>query len=168
MGNPVRYTDPTGEFVPILVGVVFGAGLEYLTNECATASDIILAGALGGIGGGFGGAATLRYGPRALTRVTGKEWSHGMGRKWVKQIPGKSVRRFLNKRGGYNGSWVDPKRHYKHDPFRYPKGRDGSWGEKYGPTASALDRVPDWMKISGGSGLAGAGIAGAGDECGCD
>lgn len=166
MGNPVRYTDPTGEIVPILVGAVLGAGLEYFTNDCATVSDVILAGALGGIGGGFGGAATLRYGPRALTRVTGKEWSHAIPRNWVKKFP-RWAQKSMNRRGGYNGSWVDPKRHYKHDPYRYPKGRDDSWRGKWAAPVRTADRIPDWLKISGGSGLSGAGIAGAGDSCRC-
>jgi RHS repeat-associated protein len=164
MNNPLRYTDPTGEFVPILFGIAFGAGLEWLTNHCATASDIILAGALGGIGGGFGGATLLRHGAKSLTRETGKEWSHGVGRKLIKHIPWKRARKFLNQRGGYNGSWVTPKRHFKHDFYRYPKGRDASWGNKWIPAARFADRIPDWMKASAGSGAAGAGVAG---DCKC-
>ncbi len=167
LNSPLRYSDPTGEFVPLVAGIIIGAGLEYLINDCATASDIILAGALGGIGGGFGGATLLRHGAKSLTRVTGKEWSHAIGRNWIKKLPWKRSRKFMNQRGGYNGSWVTPKRHYKHDYYRYPKGRDASWGNKYGRARAAADRIPDWMKISGGSGVAGMGIAGGGD-CGCD
>ncbi len=73
MNNPLRYTDPTGEFVPILAGAAFGAGVEYLTNPCATGGDILLAGALGGLGGGGlgiglkalgrGGKAARRFNP---------------------------------------------------------------------------------------------------------
>ena len=168
MGNPLRYSDPTGEFVPLVVGALIGAGLEYATNDCATLSDIILAGALGGVGGGFGGATALRFGPRALTRITGKEWSHGVGRQWIKIIPSQRIRKIMNQRGGLNGSWVSPKRHYRHDFYRYPKGRDLSWGEKLPKELRFVDRIPDWLKISGGSGAAGAGLVDGGNDCGCN
>jgi RHS repeat-associated protein len=156
MNNPLRYMDPTGEFVPILIGIGVGAGLEYLTNDCATASDIILVGALGGTGGGLGGATLLRHGARSLTRVTGKEWSHGAGRKWIKDnIRNKRLADLLNQRGGYNGSWTSPKRHFKHDKSRYPKG-NGAWGNKWHPAVRPFDRVPDWLKASAGSGALGS------------
>jgi RHS repeat-associated protein len=53
--DPVNMIDPDGHFLVPLAGAVIGAGLEYLTNDCATASDIILAGVMGAIGGGLGG-----------------------------------------------------------------------------------------------------------------
>jgi RHS repeat-associated protein len=52
LGNPLRYTDPSGEFVPIAVGFLVGAGIEYLTNDCATPRDMIIGGALGTLGAG--------------------------------------------------------------------------------------------------------------------
>ena len=55
--NPVMYTDPDGRFVPLIVGAVIGAGLEYLTNPCASAGDLLTAGLLGSVGGGIGSAA---------------------------------------------------------------------------------------------------------------
>jgi hypothetical protein len=116
------YTDPTGEFVPQLLGFVIGAGLEYLTNDCATASDILLAGGLGAVVGGLSKLALLRHGPKSLTRVTGKEWSHSISRKTLKKYTSGNSYKFLNKRGGSNGSWTSPKRHYMHDPSRFPKG----------------------------------------------
>jgi RHS repeat-associated protein len=60
MNSPLRYTDPTGEFVPIAAGFLFGAGLEYFTNDCASASDILFAGAIGGATGGGLGAGALK------------------------------------------------------------------------------------------------------------
>ena len=101
MNNPLRYTDPTGEFVPILVGAAIGAGIEYLTNNCATASDIILAGALGGIGGGFGGKALTKGLSGLSNRTKGKigealsngyNRARGSRRVWEDRIPGQTTR----------------------------------------------------------------------------
>jgi RHS repeat-associated protein len=142
MGNALRYSHPTGEFVPILVGIAIGAGLEWLTNPCATPRDIVLAGALGGLGGGIGKLTLLRHGPRALTREIGKEWSHGLSKKWVDKNTSGALNRFLNRRGGLNGSWTTPQRHFRHDNTRWPIG----WrqmGERLGPTLQKLDRIPD-------------------------
>lgn len=159
-GDPVTLTDPTGEFA--VVGALIGAGLEYLTNPCATASDLLIAGALGAVGGGISAKVFLRFGPRSLTRVTGKEWSHSISEKVVNRYTSGWLNRLLNRRGGINGSWTSPKRHYKHDPNRWPKGwRD--FGERYIPEIRALDRVPDWLKGDIAAGGAGAAIAG----CGC-
>jgi hypothetical protein len=119
-GNPVNLTDPSGEFVPILIGIAVGVGLEYLTNPCATWSDLVLAGAIGGIGGGIGELRYLRYGARALTRETGFEWSHSLSRSFVNRRLPDFMKNAMNRRGGLNGSWVKPLRHFKHDPFRYP------------------------------------------------
>ncbi|MGR3503202.1 RHS repeat-associated core domain-containing protein [Pseudaestuariivita sp.] len=50
--SPARFTDPTGEFIPQLIGGILRAGIEYLTNPCATAKDTAIAGALCAVGGG--------------------------------------------------------------------------------------------------------------------
>lgn len=71
MNNPLRYTDPTGEFVPILVGIGIGVAFEYFTNECATAEDLLWAGAFGSIGGGVGGAGIKFGGRRVLRQLWG-------------------------------------------------------------------------------------------------
>jgi RHS repeat-associated protein len=168
-GNPVNRIDPTGEIpllavVPGTVGFVIGAGAEILFNDCATASDILLAGGLGAFGGGLSKMAFLRYGPRALTRETGLEWSHTISRMVVKKYFPQWSHKILNQRGGLNGSWVSPKRHYLHDSARYPS----LWrqmGEKLRPELQALDRIPDWLKATTGSGAFGSALAGG--RCGC-
>jgi uncharacterized protein RhaS with RHS repeats len=159
--NPVIYTDPTGEFVPQLIGFGIGAGLEYLTNSCASTSDILLAGAIGAIGGGLSKAAFLRLGPKSLTRVTGKEWSHSIARKVVNRYTSGSFNKALNKRGGLNGSWRSPSPHARHDPARHVPGVD-----PLPIPIRALDRIPDWLKGTGAAGGIGAGIAGD-SECEC-
>ncbi len=166
MNNPLRYTDPTGEFVPlvpIIASIAFGVGFEYFTNQCATAGDLILAGAIGGIGGGIGKLGLLRHGPRSLTRITGKEWSHPIPKRTVDKYTSGALNKALNRRGGLNGSWVKPGRHFKHDTKRWPKGhRD--LGDRYWKPLRGLDRLPDWTKASAGSGTAGAAVSGNGNN----
>lgn len=165
-GNPVSLVDPTGEiaFVPHLVGFAVGAGLEFLTNPCASATDVLLAGSLGALGGGASKAVFLRYDPKSLTKVTGKEWSHSVGRSIVNQHTSGTLRSALNQRGGLNGSWVSPTRHYMHDGDRYPIGwRD--MGRRLPPPLRILDRLPDWLKGTFASSGASAWIAGSSCEC---
>lgn len=163
--NPLLYTDPTGEFIPQLGGALIGAGLEYFTNPCATWRDVAIAAAIGSVGGGIGKAILLRFGPRALTREIGLEWSHAIGKKWVDRYTKGWLNKFLNRRGGLNGSWVKPKRAYKHDQQRYPI-EYKKYGEKWHPALGAADRyTPDWLKASFGAGGLGATVAGS--TCGC-
>jgi len=159
-GNPVSYTDPTGEFVPQLIGFAIGAGLEYLTNPCASATDILLAGGLGAIGGGLSKAAFLRLGARSLTRETGLEWSHSIAKRTVNRYTSGGLNKVLNQRGGLNGSWRTPASHARHDASRYVPGVD-----PMPLPLRALDRIPDWLKGTGVGKGAGAAIAGGDCEC---
>jgi RHS repeat-associated protein len=159
-GNPVSYTDPTGEFVPQLIGFGIGAGLEYLTNPCASATDILLAGGLGALGGGLSKAVFLRLGPRSLTRETGLEWSHSIARSTVNRHTSGGVNRVLNQRGGLNGSWRTPASHARHDASRHVPGVD-----PMPLPLRALDRIPDWLKGTGLGGGVGAAVAGGDCEC---
>ncbi len=162
-GNPIVYSDPTGEFVPQLIGFGIGAGLEYLTNPCATLTDLLVAGAIGTVGGGLSKAAFLRFGPKSLTREHGKVWSHSISRKAVNKYTDGAVNKVLNRRGGYNGSWVNPRRHHLHDQAATIKGG----GRKLPLPLRGADRIPDWLKGAAASGAAGAAIAGSDSECGC-
>jgi RHS repeat-associated protein len=164
LGNPVSSTDPTGEFVPQLIGFAIGAGLEYLTNRCATTSDILLAGAIGGLGGSLSKGFFLRYDSKSLTRETGFEWSHSIARKFVDRYTSGPLKKFLNRRGGFNGSWASPRRHYMHDNYRYPSGWK-QFGDRLPAELQYIDRVPDWFKATVVAGGIGAGIVGT--ECGC-
>lgn len=163
-GNPINYTDPTGEIIPQLIGFAIGAGLEYLTNPCATIGDLLIAGAIGAVGGGFSKVALLRFGPRSLTRITGKEWSHSIPREMVNRYTSGPLKKALNRRGGLNGSWTSPRRAYKHDGKRWPVGWR-NFGDRWPPFVRPFDRVPDWLKGAAASG--GIGSAVAGSDCAC-
>ena len=150
--------------MPQVIGFAIGAGLEYLTNPCATTGDVVLAGAFGAVGGGLSKAALLRFGPRSLTRVTGKEWSHSFSRNVVNRFTSGPLNRALNRRGGLNGSWTSPVRHYRHDVERWPVGwRD--FGDRLPAPARLVDRVPDWFKGTAAAGGIGATVAGS--NCAC-
>ena len=65
MNNPLRYTDPTGEFVPIVAGIIIGAGLELGIQagmnwwegrglfDCIEWGEVAVAGGLGAFGGSW-------------------------------------------------------------------------------------------------------------------
>ena len=163
-GNPLIYTDPTGE-CPWCFGFALGVGLEFLTNPCASAKDLLIAGGIGALGGVASKAAFLKYGPKARTRDIGKEWSHSIPKRFSDRIPSRSARRAMNRRGGLNGSWASPKRHFKHDPYRYPKGHQ-QFGDRFSKPLQLFDRIPDWLKGTVGGAGVGAGAAGNG-SCGC-
>ena len=174
-GNPVNLVDPTGKFLPALVGrmlvgaavgaVVGGVtnfggqamgnalgGRDVLDPNCYNWGEVGEAAAWSAIPGGVGPGYFLRYGPRALTRETGREWSHSISRAWVNKHTSGWVNRTLNRRGGLNGSWVRPERHFRHDPSRYPSGW-ATFRERLPGWLQRADRIPDWMRVSAGSGI---------------
>ncbi len=80
--NPVRYIDPTGEFVPLLVlgavlfaeGYLFDVGMQYFWDgkdlNCIDQKQAALSGGFSVFGGGVAWTA-LKYGPRILARGGG-------------------------------------------------------------------------------------------------
>lgn len=154
--DPIDFTDPTGEFVPQLIGAGLGVAIELLTNRCATGWDLAKAAVLGAFGGQFAKAATLRHGARSFTRVHGKVWSHGVGRKLVNKYTSGKLRRYLNRRGGINGSWVHPGRHYLHDKTASGLKKLPKWWpykKKLPAPLRAVDRIPDWLKVTGAASM---------------
>jgi hypothetical protein len=79
----------------------------------------------------------------------------GLSRKWVNQHTSGWINRVLNKRGGLNGSWVKPQRHYRHDAGRWPSAWK-EFGDRLPPSMQKIDRIPDWLKASSASGFGGA------------
>ncbi len=170
--NPLHWRDPYGLFgitdLPVLPQPVvdasagfgdtlllgFGDELRTLigmggVNLCSKAYSI---GEYGGIVAGFlaGGVAGWRA---AGQKAAGREFSH-----WI-------PRRMGGPRSKWNGNYVTPNRHYKHDPYRYPP-RSQRSGDKWPRPMQQLDRIPNVYKGSliGGS-VTGAGAASSG--CGC-
>jgi uncharacterized protein RhaS with RHS repeats len=143
MNNPLRYTDPTGEIVPLLVGFAFGAGLEWLTNDCATASDIILAGALGGIGGGVGGKLLTKGLGRLSNKAKG-DIGEGLSR-WSNRLRGNRLLWEQRKIDGYS-TRID-------SAWRSWRGREYYVESKFGkgslttPQRKARDGLGDQYRI---------------------
>lgn len=169
LANPVRWTDPTGEMVPVIVGgggFLIGMAADYAyqrfiegrSHRCVSWTSMIVSGILTVTGGGVGRivGGSLRYTARSLTRETGKEWSHAISRRMVDRYTRGSLNRILNERGGLNGRWVTPRQHWRHDSYRYPRGY-GEWGERYPGWLQPIDRIPYWAR---GSGLGAAGGVG--------
>lgn len=88
----------------------------------------------------IGGGAGLR----TATKTKGKEFSH-----WIPKRKG-------GPRSPYNGNYVTPRRHYKHDPYRYPPG-NRNWGPKWPRPIQQVDRIPNVYK----GGAAGGAYGGA-------
>jgi RHS repeat-associated protein len=102
-------------------------------------------------GAAFGGAGKLASGLKGA----GKEFSHF--------IP-KRAGSIFKKNSRWNGNYVSPKRHYKHDDYRYPSGSSG-FGDKLPQGLMQYDRLP-----SAPTGLAGAAAFGGVNSqynCGC-
>lgn len=172
---------------PIIIGAGVGMGVGYLFDLCFgdghyTWQEALTDAAFGAAGAGLGARYAWRFGPQSLTRQTGREWSHSITRKtinrwaknardavnkksnqypWMASAANRAINKLqksANKRGGWNGSWTKPKRHYKHDPNRYPPSWRGM-GDRYDPRLQSLDRIPDWIKLTVGGSI-GASIGG--------
>jgi hypothetical protein len=176
-GDPVNVTDPTGQCpwcVVIIGGFLMGAGMDLvfqgaenlikgrqvLNPDCYDWDSVLIAGGFGTAGGVVGRIAggALRYGPRSLTRLTGREWSHTVPRHWINKYAPRWVRPSMNQRGGLNGRWVTPQQHYRHDRFRYPKGWDQMPARFKHEWQRTLDRTPEWIRGIGVGAPTGVGV----------
>ncbi len=186
-GNPVMFVDPlglyytdgmmdylwggiytiTGGYTPSQGTVDFTAGfgdtvsfgvtnwvrdkmeINSVVNKCSGAYS---AGEWGGIAYGFvaGGISGWRA---AGSRAAGKEFSH-----WIPNRMG-------GPRSKWNGNYVSPGRHYKHDPYRFPP-RSQRSGNKWPSPIQQFDRIPNVYKGAAAGGIAAsASVAGNGCEC---
>lgn len=162
--DPLNWTDPSGEgllvlLAPAIAGAITGGavdlGLQGLMNggfSCLDYGSLGFAAALGSVGGGLGG---LRRAGTEFSHWIPKRYFNPNSRSYKPWLP-----EWLN--NPLNGSWITPGRHYKHDPFRYPRGWR-KFGDKWDPWLQHLDRTPNWMK--GGAAGGGAGeMAGRGSS----
>lgn len=101
-----------------------------------------------GVGYGVmaGGTVGLRT---AGQKAVGKEYSHWIPRRYL-------PKELKDSRTLFNGNYVSPGRHYKHDPFRYPSISQRSGG-KWPTLIQQIDRVPNVYK----GGIIGGGVMGA-------
>lgn len=168
--NPLRYIDPYGlysfdDFLQDAANFSAGAGdlLSFgLTNKVRDwmgtndvvdkCSGLYKAGEWTGLG--LSAATGLAGGIKAAGKAAaGKEFSH-----WIPTRMG-------GPRSIWNGNYVSPARHYKHDPFRYPQGwRD--LGPKWSQPVQQFDRIPNAYKgAAAGAGYGGASMANNGCKC---
>ena len=174
-GNPVSGIDPEGLAAHLAAGFAVGAGSELaiqgfdnwrkgrnvFDRHCYDWGEVALSGVSGALGGGIGWRWTARYGPRSLTRVTGKEWSHFVPREWVDRLTKGRLNKALNKRGGVNGRWATPRQHYRHDGSRWPTDHR-QWGDRLPKWARPIHRTPEWLRgVAAGTAL--GSILGEGD-----
>ena len=142
--DPVDLVDPTGEFWNFIIGAGLSAGLDLfiqLANNgwnihCVNWYSVGASAALGALGVRWGGAAGK-----------GKEFSHWIPRRhlpdWLKK-----------KKSPWLGNYVSPRRHFKHDNYRYPRGwRD--MGSRYPRLIQQIDRIPNAIKGIGAGGALG-------------
>jgi RHS repeat-associated protein len=181
--NPLQIYDPFGLFswsdagdaaVDFLGGaadtMTFGAATRVLDyfgiNPVNRCSGWYTAGEWAGVVGSIftGGAAGLRV---ATKKAAGLEYSHWIPARVLRNRFGMTKKQ-AKKHNPWNGNYVTPERHYKHDPYRYPRGWK-TMGDRLDGLEKHLDRIPTSVK---GAGLYGGASAGAipthaGDECGC-
>ena len=85
MGNPLRYTDPSGEFVPLIVGGLLGGGMDLVEQlienggnwRCIDGGRLLTSTLLGAVGGGVGGRG-LQAGLRGLSNRTKGKIGEGL------------------------------------------------------------------------------------------
>jgi hypothetical protein len=127
-------------------------GLNDVVNPCSGAYG---AGEWAGVGtgvalGGVGG----------LGRAAGKEFSHWIPDRLLRKTGSDFLRKTFG-RSPLDGNYVSPARHFKHDPYRFPGGNNGS---KLPPIVQQLDRIPT-AAASGVYAGEGAFDAANGDDC---
>jgi RHS repeat-associated protein len=136
-------------------------GASSVVDQC---SGLYSAGEWTGIAWGFaaGGAGGLRA---AGAKGVGKEFSHWIPGRHLRSLSsrlGARGQKFVNQtfgRSRANGNFVSAQRHFRHDPYRYPRG----WremGDRFGSVGRQLDRVPSALYgAAAGGALTGASAA---------
>jgi RHS repeat-associated protein len=175
--SPGRNTDPRGEFVPIVIGIVVGAGsdlaLQLSLNggqiQCVDWLQVGIGGALGALSGGY--ASGAMKGLRGIHRLT----RGGAVQKYRKahNIAGRGteVHHAVVPAKGVNGPSI---RHHMMNLKPIPRGVHkrihGTYGgmERYGAVRRHLYGMPDHVLGAEGS-LAAGGLAELldGNRCGC-
>jgi RHS repeat-associated protein len=184
MNNPLRYADPTGEFVPFIIsGFLLGAGGDLALQtgmnfwngrrafDCINWTQVGTAGAIGIISGGIGGigfrtaAGLSTKFSNVSRRVRGAEGLVGSGKDLHHWMLPRSWETLFNGRAArfVNGRWnLNPISRRFHNRLH---SNDYNWAGRlwYGS--------PSWAKWATGGGVVsvGGGIAGdrADEDCAC-
>lgn len=168
-GNPLRYSDPRGEFG--IVGAGIGAGLDLVLQiaiegkslNCVNWSQVGTAGALGAIGGGaFSGAFKLSKGSMKASNAV-RRYRRGH------HVPSThDVHHWAIEKGGWFGKRL-PDSVVNHPANLHPieRGIHQRLHNEYGPLGRWWYGTPDWAKTA--ELAAGAGVVAevADDECEC-
>ena len=177
LGNPVNLIDSTGECpwcIAVLVGGAIGGGIDLgiqlIFNggklSCVDWGQVGTSALLGG--GCVHRLHPSRSHPAPLLSRAGREFSHWIPARYFRPTS-RSFKPWLPRwlDNPLNGNYTSAARHFRHDPFRYPRGwRD--MGDRLNPFLRQLDRTPDWLKGSAIGGGIGAGAGGGGEgNCGC-
>ena len=182
-GNPMSWIEPTGEIG--LLGAGIGMGLELLTNRCATVQDVLIAGALGAVGGVGLGSVGKKALPAGLSKLSNKNKGQiGEGLSYVKHKlrgntkMGRNERIFTapNARRTRNDWRFEGKNGKFHVEAKFGKSKLTN-AQKYAQSRLGPEKykVDYWTyeyfgKVGSGIGDALGGIAGslfARDKCGC-
>lgn len=178
--DPVNLIDPDGLAFLQAGGFIIGAGLEYLTNPCATTSDIIVAGAIGALGGGFGGYAGRKGLVGGLKRLSnGRKGQIGEGLSYAKHrlrgrrpmgnhkgvIPGYTSRSDWRFQTRGRTRYIESKFGTSDLTKAQKRAREGL-GDDYIVDRWTYDFFGDWGgRIGGAAGIAGSRAFGGNCEC---
>jgi RHS repeat-associated protein len=155
--SPYMNTDREGRFLWVLGGAAVGGGVDLAIQLWNNGGrlDCVNWWSVGGsaiAGAAFGGAGRLAAGFRGA----GKEFSHFVPTR---------VGGIFKPKSRWNGNYVSPGRHFRHDGFRYPKGNK-EFGRRipHGPRQfDRLPQAPAGLAAGGAWGAANGGSA----SCGC-
>ena len=152
-GNPLKYIDPSGEFVPlaaVAIGFAVGAAIDFTIQyfgerkdlECIDWTSVGISGGLGALGGGIG----------SIGRVAkvGKEFSHWIPGRYINPasksykpwLDKPLLRDFINSRA-LNGNYVSPKFHDLTDFYRRTAG--SKVADKFNSGLQQILRLPSWF-----------------------
>ena len=122
--------------------------MDYWLVQATTVdwTSVAISGALGAIG--------VKSAGRKIVN-DGKEFSHWIPKRLLPQS-------LKNSKSPWLGNTVSPKRHFKHDNYRYPRG----WrkmGNRFPRPLQQLDRIPNGIK-----GIGAGGALGLSSDCECN
>jgi RHS repeat-associated protein len=173
MGNPLRYTDPTGQCpwcAVIIGGVVWGlvdASLDYAMQrywegkdpDCIDWKSVAISGGIGALTGGIGGVGRMSWKVGEFSHWIPERYVNSASKSYKPWLDKGPIRKFID--SPYNGNNVPRWVHEKSDFWRRTKG--SRVADKWPFPVQQVVRAPSWVWAPVGA--AGVGVAGAnGDD----